>query len=214
MTRRFGCAIVISLAVAVSGCSAHSRAASVLPATLAGPQETVVSIGGSATEGDGVRNRLQEAWPYLVFRNALPLSTVFVNAALDDATVAHALQLQVPVATELKPNLVEVWLGPDDVEAATPIPAFTTGLTQLIQRLRASTSTRVLVADLPTSFGTRVGPYNTAIHSVVTATGAELVALATATVTLAPVKGLAPQPDADGNRAIAAAFQKVIKKSD
>lgn len=214
MRRRLCCAIVVSLTAVLSGCSAHSRAASVLPPTAAGPRETVVSIGGSATEGDGVRNRLQEAWPYLVFRNALPLSTVFVNAALDDATVAHALTSQVPVATELKPDLVEVWLGADDLQAATPIPVFTTGLTQLIQRLRASTSTRVLVADLPISFGARAGPYNTAIRAIVTATGAELVSLATATVTLAPVKGLTPQPDAGGNRAIAAAFQKVIAKSD
>ncbi len=214
MRRRRYSALAASLAVLLSGCSAHSRAASVLPATAAGPQETVVSIGGSATEGDGLRNRLQEAWPYLVFRNALPISTVFVNAALDDATATHALTLQVPVATELKPDLVEVWLGADDVAAATPIPTFTTALTELVTRLRVSTETRVLVADLPASFGTRAAPYNTAIRSVVVTTGAELVSLANASVTLAPEKGFAAQPDAAGHRALAAAFEKVITKSN
>ena len=48
----------------------------------------MLAIGGSATEGDGVRDRLVNAWPYLVFHQALPVSAIFVNGSLDDATVA------------------------------------------------------------------------------------------------------------------------------
>ena len=48
------------------------------------------TIGGSATEGDGVPDRFRDAWPYLLFDEAFPVSTSLVNAALDGATVANA----------------------------------------------------------------------------------------------------------------------------
>jgi lysophospholipase L1-like esterase len=213
-TRRHWCAAIIVVASIATGCSASSHSSGVPAATVAGPKETVLSIGGSATEGDGVRNRLQDAWPYLVFHQALPASTIFVNGALDGATVANALTLQAPLATELKPNIVEVLLGADDLRAATPIPAFTVALTQLLHALRVSASTRVLVADLPTVYGAGAAPYNAAIRAVVGAAHSELVDLADATITLAPVEGLPPQPDTASHRVIAAAFEQVIAKSN
>ena len=132
--------------------------------------ETVLAIGSSATEGDGVRDRLQDAWPYLVFRESLPASAVFVNGALDDATVAHALASQAPLAKELKPDIVEIWLGADDLRAGTPIAAFTAEYTQLVDTLRADGSGRILIADLPAAYGSRASAYNAAIHAVVART--------------------------------------------
>ena len=141
-------------------------------------------------------DRLQDAWPYLVFHDAFPLSTVFVNGALDDATVAEAIEAQAPLAAELKPDLVEVWLGADDLRVRTPVAEFTQSLTNLISALRAAGSRRILVADLPTAYGARVAAYNAAIHQVVAGAHAELVPLAATPITLAPNDGLEPQPDA------------------
>jgi hypothetical protein len=171
----------------------------------------VLALGGSATEGDGVRDRLRNAWPYLVFHTAFPRSTILVNGALDDATLQHALTGQAPLAAQVKPDVVEVWLGADDVTARTPISLFRTEFGQLLALLQPSGARRVLVADLPTALGD-IASYNAAIHAEVAAAHAELVSLANATITVAPTDGLAPQPDAASHRLIAAAFERQIAR--
>jgi lysophospholipase L1-like esterase len=211
---RRGAATVVGLVVSVTltaACSAGSHRATGPAANAAAPRQTVLAIGGSATRGDGVPDRLQDAWPYLVFHDAFPLSTVFVNGSLDDATVADALETQAPLATELKPDLVEVWLGADDLRVGTPTDEFTRSLTNLIAALRTAGSRRILVADLPTAYGARVAAYNAAIHQVVSGTHAQLVPLAAAPITLAPNDQLESQPDAASHRVVAAAFQKAIR---
>ena len=207
------CAVAVVSVIAVAACSggSHTKAGPTANAST-GPTRTVLAIGSSATEGDGLADRLQDAWPYRVFRDAFPISTAFVNGALDDATVAHALADQAPLAVELKPDLVEVWIGADDLRASTPIPVFTLTFTRLVAALRAAGSRRILIADLPAAYGSRASSYNAAIHSVVASTHAELVSLANAVITLAPTDGLPPQPDAASHRAIAAAFARSIAR--
>jgi hypothetical protein len=206
-------AVSVVAIVALAACSSGAHARSIpAPATANQAGETVLAIGSSATEGDGVRDRLQDAWPYLVFRESLPPSAVFVNGALDDATVAHALTSQAPLAEELKPAIVEMWLGADDLRADTPIATFTAEYTQLVETLRADGSGRILIADLPAAYGARASAYNAAIHAVVAATGAELVSLASTDITLAPTDGLPPQPDTASHRLIAAAFAHQIAR--
>ncbi len=196
--------------VALAACSQGSNARKGPPsATSTGPAVTVLALGGSATEGDGVRDRLRDAWPYLVFHSAFPSSTVFVNGALDDATLQHAIANQVPLAAQLKPDLVEVWLGADDVVAATPVARFRSEFHELLDLLRSSGARRILVADLPSALG-HTAAYNAAIHAEVTAAHAELVPLADTAITVAPTDGLPPQPDAGSHRLIAAAFEHQI----
>jgi lysophospholipase L1-like esterase len=206
-----GPAMLAAAVLALAACSGGSSTTNTAGSTaVQAPAARVLAIGGSATEGDGVADRLHDAWPYVVFRRAFPRSTVFVNGALDGATAAHALADQAPLAAELKPTLVEVWLGADDVQARTPIPEFTASFTALVGALRGDGSTRVLVADLPPAYGAAAVPYNDAIRSVVARTHAELVPLAAAAVHLAPTGGLAPQPDAASHRAVATAFTRAI----
>ncbi len=174
----------------------------------------MVTMGGSATEGDGVEDRLHDAWPYLVYNEARPPTSVLVNAALDDATVRRAIANQLLLVAETKPDLVAVWLGVDDARARTPVATFRRELTLLIRSARVTAVTRVLVADLPASIGVAdAGAYNTAIRQAVTATKAELVELANIDVTLAPTQGLPDQPDAKSHRAIADAFERVLRGS-
>jgi lysophospholipase L1-like esterase len=206
--------IVAAIAlIALVACSTGSRAAkgpAAAPST--GPAMSVLALGGSATEGDGVPDRLRDAWPYLVFQTAFPRSTIFVNGALDDATLQHAITAQAPLAAQLKPDVVEVWLGADDVTARTPISVFRFEFHQLLDLLHASGARRILVADLPPALG-NAASYNAAIHTEVAAAHAELVSLANTAITLEPTEGLTPQPDAASHRLIAAAFERRIAQA-
>jgi lysophospholipase L1-like esterase len=199
---------LVALAACSSGSKTEKGPAS-SPST--GPAITVLALGGSATEGDGVPDRLRDAWPYLVFQTAFARSTIFVNGALDDATLQHAITAQVPLATQLKPDVIEVWLGADDLTARTPISLFRAEFHQLLDLLYSSGARRILVADLPPALG-NVAPYNAAIHAEVAAASAALVSLAHIPVALAPTDGLAPQPDAASHRLIAAAFERQLNQ--
>jgi len=200
--------LVLILAACASG--AHNNAA--IPGEASrGPTQTLVTFGGSATEGDGVRDRLRDAWPYLVFDAALPQGTVLVNAALDGATVKNAIAAQLPVANETHPHIAAVWLGADDLVAHTPIPHFKAALVQFIGALKRLGVRRILVANLPKSYGPGARPYNDAIEQVVYANAVEPVDLSALDIPLRPVDGLPPQPDATGHRLVANAFEQALR---
>ncbi len=209
--RRYVVLTVVAL-VALGACSTASKSKGPASEPSTGPTITVLALGGSATEGDGVRDRLRDAWPYLVFETAFPRSTVFVNGALDDATLQHAITAQAPLAAQLKPDVIEVWLGADDVTARTPISLFRAEFHQLLDLLHASGARRIIVADLPPALGS-TAPYNTAIHAQVAAAHAELVSLANVAIALGPTDGLTPQPDTASHRLIAAAFERRIDQN-
>jgi lysophospholipase L1-like esterase len=213
MRRPYVVVVVVGVLVSLAACSTGSKKGNgpgSAPST--GSAITVLALGGSATEGDGVPDRLRDAWPYLVFQTAFPRSTIFVNGALDDATLEHAIAAQAPLAAQLKPDVLEVWLGADDATARTPIAIFSAEFHQLLDLLHSSGARRILVADLPPALG-NTAPYNTAIHAEVTATHAELVSLANTAITVAPTDGLAPQPDVASHRLIAAAFERRIAQA-
>ncbi len=200
----------IVLVLILAACSGGGRP-TIVPSTDNGPRTTLLVMGGSATEGDGVANRFREAWPYLVFRDAFSRSTSLVNAALDDATVANAQADQLPLVTEVKPDTVLIWLGVDDLIHRTPTAQFTSQLRTLIDNTRATGTRRVLVADLPDALGNTTSAYNAAIRQVVAATHTKLVELEHAAITLEPTDGLPPQPDATSHHAIAQAFERALQ---
>ena len=133
-----------------------------------------------------------------------------MNAALDGATVANVSVEQLPVAEEVKPDVVAIWLGADDLAQRTPVDRFRSGLQTLIDQIRRTGATRILVADLPPAYH-GVEPYNTAIREVVRSTKSTLVELADAGISLAPTDRLADQPDVASHRLIAAAFTRALK---
>jgi hypothetical protein len=201
---------LVMVALSACACSAD-RAANGPPVDVDAnvPSKTVLALGSRESAGDGLGDRLRDAWPYRVF-DALPRPTVFVNGARDDATVAHALAEQVPLARELRPDIVEVWLGADDVAARTPIRAFTSDFARLLGELRAAGARRILVGDLPAAYGERTARYNKAIHRLVRDAGVELVALARARIDLGSPRGDG-LPGAPSQRVIADAFAAAIK---
>ena len=177
-----------------------------------GKSTILVTIGGSATEGDGVPDRFRDAWPYILFDEAFPISTSLVNAALDDATVARAQADQLPLAREVKPQVVAIWLGTDDLAQHTPVAYFSSELRTLIEELRATGAQRILVADLPRAFGAGVREYDTAIRRVVQSTNATFVELENAPISLVTDRGSAEQPDTASHRVIATAFEQALKR--
>jgi lysophospholipase L1-like esterase len=210
--KRLGLAVCTTIALLMS-LTACSRAASRVPLTSADANAkptTLVTIGGSATEGDGVPDRYRQAWPYLLFHEAFPLSTSLVNAALDGATVANAPVEQVPVAQEVKPDVVAVWLGADDLSGHSPVGQFAAGLRTVIEDLRAAGVHRILVADLPSAYGD-VSPYDAAIRDVVRSTKTTLVDIQDAAITIAPGDRFAAQPDVASQRVIADAFEQGLR---
>jgi hypothetical protein len=201
----------LAVAILATACASTGHGTATAPAPTTGPAATMVAFGGSATEGDGIRDRLRDAWPYVVFHEAMPQSTVLVNAALDGATVANANTLQLPVAHDAHPQIAVAWLGADDLDAQTPIPQFRNDLTAFVAGVKAAGAQRVLLANLPSTFGPGARPYNTAIAQVAAANAVELVDLAGLSVPLEPASGLSPQPTATGQRVVANAFEQELR---
>jgi lysophospholipase L1-like esterase len=200
------------LMLVLSGCTAGTPRSPGLAGAVNAKATTLLTIGGSATEGDGLPDRLHDAWPYLLWDQAFPVSTSLVNAALDDATIKNAQADQLPLAQEVKPQVVAVWLGIDDLAQHTPIDQFAAELRALIDELRATGAQRILVADLPDAFGAGAVSYNTATRSVVQSTKATLVELEHAAISIAPSRGLADQPDAAAHRVVVSAFEQALKR--
>ena len=205
MRRRLVALAATTVLLLLAACSGGGKK-SVLPGAKDEPVQTVLAIGDRATEGDGIPDRLHNAWPYLVYNDRVPRSAVFVNGALDDATVASVLEEQTVLARELKPDVVEMWIGADNLREGTPPGAFATGLTVAIDTLRSYGTRRIVVADLPIAYGD-VTAYNAEIQRVVSETKTELVPLHRVEVTLNQ-----DQPDTASHRRIADTFAAQIRR--
>jgi lysophospholipase L1-like esterase len=114
-----------------------------------GVPDVYVAIGSSETFGAGADNPFVEAWPRLLYRTAFDRDTVFVNASADGSTVADALEEQVPLARELDPTFVTVWLNLDDLAAGVPVATYERQLAELVRALRRGGRTEVFVATVP-----------------------------------------------------------------
>ncbi|MDQ1534957.1 MAG: hypothetical protein QOF28_2718, partial [Actinomycetota bacterium] len=150
MTRRrvFAIVAVLVSAFALASCS-HPTGGGDAPTSTSGAprREVFVSIGSGATFGDDLDNPLRDAWPQLLYHDAFPRSTVFVNATDRSVTVASALGQPLSIAIEVHATVVAVWLGDLDLEAGVPPSQFEGDLGRLVTRLRGS-GARVLLGNL------------------------------------------------------------------
>lgn len=202
-------AVAAVAALALAACSPGGDRTEGPAAAPGDPPATYVAIGSDDTLGIGLDLPLVDEWPKVLFREDLPRNTVFVNAAVQGATVADALEDQLPLAEEVEPTLVTVWLNLDDVTARTPVPAYESGLRDLVHALRRGGKTRVLVANTPEMNGVApatIAAYNAAIARVIRAEGAELVDLHGAGLS-APSRD---HPSPAGHERIADAFAAAL----
>lgn len=148
-----GLAAAVLLAACSSGSSVHSATGpgSKLPATTVptGPAPLYVAVGASETTGTGTDVPLLQAWPRVLYRDAMPQRTVFVNMGIPGATLSQALQQEVGPTVALRPTIVTVWLNVNDILAGVSAADFEGDLGNLVHQLRRGGATRVLVANTP-----------------------------------------------------------------
>ncbi len=177
-------AATIGCALVATACSGGSGGAGRPPPSQAGTAQTLLVVGTGNALGDTLDDPLREDWPRVVYLESFPRATVFVNAAEGNATVASALTRQVPIARELRPDTVLVWVGVNDMDRGVSATTFGATMTDLLRALTTTPDARVLVADIPARNGddpTLRTAYNAAIATVARTTGAELVALSSKT---------------------------------
>ena len=166
-----------------------------------------VVVGASDAVGYGADDPATDAWPQVLARTALPSDATLVNLALAGATVADALEQELPVALDEQPSVALVWLSVNDLLAQVPPLTYESQLGTLVKALRRGGATRVLVGNTPPldrlpiyltahddpdrTPGTLPSPdvlngavdaYNAAIARIVAAEGADLVDLHAATL--------------------------------
>jgi len=200
----------ILLAVLAVSCSstgdstARTTRAPAPLAALSGAR--VVVVGASDAVGYGADDPVTDAWPAVLERTALEGATL-VNLGIPGATVAVALDREVPEALAARPDVVAVWLSVNDFLARVPVTTYERQLGELVHALRRGGAARVLVGNTPPLDrlpiylacqtdpgclgGALPGPevireavdaYNAAIGRVVAKEGAELVDLHAVTV--------------------------------
>ena len=141
-------AVVVLAAVVLAGCATTTPTTTTRPRP-AGPATSYVAVGGSDSVGSGTDDPLLDAWPQQFFRDSLPTTAVFVNAAVPGSTLAAAATDQVPLAASSGATVVTVWLVSADLLDGTPPAAYGTQLLGLLTELRRGGATTVLVGDVP-----------------------------------------------------------------
>jgi lysophospholipase L1-like esterase len=132
----------------VAACSGEPEQ-SAPPSTSTGPPDVYVAIGTDETTGALLERPLVDAWPRQLYGSTFDRNAVFVNLATEGATVEGALREQLPVALELEPTVVTVWLNSWDVVTGVPIDTYERQLAELLRALRRDGRAEVLVANLP-----------------------------------------------------------------
>jgi hypothetical protein len=203
-------AALVSVLVLAS-CS-DSRRGGDASATTAGraSREVLVSIGSSATFGDGLDDRLRDAWPQRLYNEAFPTSTVFVNASDRLLTVERSLGRPLSIALEVHVTVAVVWLGDLDLALGVEASEFEAGLDQLVARLRES-GARVLLGNLARP-GAAAGAYDEAITRIAKARGAALVDMASVVSTDSD-SGPSAEIGVATSQAVADAFAAALERS-
>lgn len=164
-------ALVLSF---VPACSTSRQATNAVPpVAVAGPPESLVTLGGDETlvrpaDDDGHRS-----WALQVF-DALAPSAVYTDVATEDATAHDGVVDQLPRAVDLAPTLAVVWFGYHDERGGVPVPTFEEDLARVVRGLQA-VGARVLVLS-PTGTGTSAdAAYQAAARHAAESTGATYV---------------------------------------
>lgn len=209
---------VFTCALALASCSSHSSGDSGASTTKSGSgsasgRDVLVTIGSGATFGDGLTNRLRDAWPQKLYHESFAQSTILVNAADRSVTVERALGQQLSLAIEQHATVVAVWLGDLDLVAGVDTATFEDRLSQLVRELTAS-GARVLLGNL-----SRAEPgaaaYDDAITRVAHGPGAAGVTLVDVATALSATPEIGPSSDVDAamSEKIARAFGAALAQA-
>lgn len=148
MTRRLIATGLVIVGLTLGAC-ATTPLAGAQPSTAAPAPIVYAAIGASETYGIGTSDRYRQAWPQVFFNDVLPTSAVLYNFGIPGATVAQALQDEVPAAVAARPTVATVWLNVNDLIQGVPAADYGRQLQQVLHALRRGGQTTVLVANTP-----------------------------------------------------------------
>lgn len=106
-----------------------------------------VAIGASDAVGVGASDPAKTGWVPLLMKR-LPEGKS-INLGISGARIADSLEQQLPIAVDLQPDLIFVWMAVNDLIAQTPLETYQHDLDALIGTLEQETSAAVFVANVP-----------------------------------------------------------------
>lgn len=142
--------LAIAALALVSGCSwTRSQGARMLPADTSA-EIVYVALGDSTVEGIGASSpatnyvsrlhaRLRERYP----------SARVVNLGVGGATSYDVLDGQLEQAVKLRPHLLTLSIGPNDITSRVPVTAYAENLDAILGRLAKETDAVIVVNLLP-----------------------------------------------------------------
>lgn len=174
--------VFLVVVVLASGCSDDA-------ATSVARQPLYVALGASDSVGTGATNPAAEGWVAQLHSRMTP-GTRLANLAWGGATLRQVNEQALPVAVDLQPSVVTVWLAVNDLTGNVPLETYIQDLDLMLGRLRLETRARVYVANLPDltllpalsgrpagALRSEVTRWNAAITETAARNGAQLVDL-------------------------------------
>jgi acyl-CoA thioesterase-1 len=132
----------LAVALLVVGCTGRETA----PASATRPP-LLVAIGASDAVGVGASDPARTGWvPQL--HQKMPPGTRLVNLGISGARVADAIAHELPIALDIDPDYVVIWIAVNDLVGGTPLPAYERDLNLLLAEL-SRTRAKLFVANVP-----------------------------------------------------------------
>jgi acyl-CoA thioesterase I len=136
-------ALLAIVALLAAGCGEEERAKGVEAVT-----PLYVAIGASETVGTGARDPSREAWVPLLHQK-MPAGTKLANLGIGGLKTHQAVEQVLPVAVDLRPTVVTVWLAINDMTGGVALDAYRADLDTLLGTLQRETRARVYVINIP-----------------------------------------------------------------
>ncbi len=207
MLRQRTLSFIAACVAVVSACSGSpARTVPTEPQTPPNEVFNAVVVGDGASTSFVGRTAFRDSWPQVFFRTALPRTATFFNLSTRFSTTGEAIERQVPQLPALKPKVVAIWLGIDDIGEGVSPQQYALDLQAVVLDAHSAGATIVLVANIPDEV-TNAAQFNAAASLRVTSSDAVLVDLRPLTITFdASADGRRYQPDTSSLASIANAF--------
>ena len=107
-----------------------------------------VAIGASDSVGTGARDPASQGW-VVVLHGKMPSGTRLANLGIAGLRLDQAIDQVLPVALDLQPSTVTVWMAVNDLANGMPLESYRADLDTLLGSLNEGTRARVYVANIP-----------------------------------------------------------------
>jgi lysophospholipase L1-like esterase len=148
------CAVMAALLLVGCAFGASPSAASGSTPSGAGatptqrPAYIYVAIGASETFGQGADRPATQNYPTLLSAHLVQGAQV-INLGIPGETAPEAVRDELPEALDVKPNLVTVWLGVNDLAQGESLGDYQQSLDNILAQLANDGHPRIAVANIP-----------------------------------------------------------------